>query len=185
MQSPIPEARAAESARISASIDRFLSDGGKIESIPIGRSADYDPMHRGPLPDREQRKEAAYRARMESAKPSARIPCKPTKASLWREEWGDKVIAMFDAGTNIAEIECQTGQARHLITPCIVDSGRNPAANKYPQPPPELIEQIKAMAADRYSGRYTAVILGLDRERVYTIARKNGIHFVSRNRGQK
>jgi len=178
MQSPIPEKRAADAAKLGASIAEYLSDGGEIKRIPIGKSADYEPHG-------YKKKTAEYNARREAASVSSLLPPNKTKASIWREKWGDKVIAMFDAGTNITEIESQTGQARHLITPCIIDSGRNPAANKHPQPPPELIEQIKAMAADRYSGRYTAVILGLDRERVYTIARKNGIHFVSRNRGQK
>jgi len=170
MQNTVPAARVAQAAHISASVERFLNGGGKIKRIAIGVSANVDPMHRGRAPDYEERKAAAYKARTESS-----------KTLLWRAKWGDDVIRLFDSGKNIKDIEAELGQPRNLITACVKESGRNPAANKYPQPPAELVEQIRAMAADRYSGRYTATILGLERERVYTIAKKHGIHFVSRD----
>jgi hypothetical protein len=183
MQSPIPEKRAADAAKLGASIAEYLSGGGEIKSIPIGRSADYDPMHRGPLPDSEQRKEAAYQARMQQA-PRARRQVKLSKAELRRIKWLPVFISMFDGGMNLREIGEETGQGRNYIGVCLRDTGRNTAANRLTTPSQELIDQIEAMALSRHTGPQTAVALGLPYQRVSWIARTNGIRFKGGTRSE-
>jgi transposase-like protein len=182
MQSPVPAARVAQAAQISASVERYLSAGGEIQRIAIGKSALYDPLRAASRPTHEQKKAENYKASMATTRAARRSPPKPSRIQLWRAKWTDTVLAMFDAGTTIKQIEADTGQSRYLISACVADSGRDTATNRYRPASHEQIEQIRTMAADRYSGRYTAVVMGLERERVYTIAKKHGIEFVSRDR---
>jgi len=172
-----PSSRAAAADWLSAQVEQFLSQGGKAEVVPIGRSKDFNPVHAGPRqPDgtRPPRKHPPAKAK---AKP------KLTAAEAKRQQWEPIVVQMFDEGAPMAKIVRETGLGKTFVLGRLEAAGRDTGTNRKKRTDPVLIQQARAMAAERYTARYAAEILStaersVSERTLLRMAKDNDFEFV-------
>lgn len=110
MLQTIPETRAAEAARLAAVVEAnrhliTVLPGPKMLPPPCRRHPDPKP------------------------KPEPRLSLVQRR----RQKWGPVILAKFDEGLAICDIQAATGLGRAYISAYLADSGRDPAANRLRQ----------------------------------------------------
>lgn len=155
MQSPIPEARAADAVWLSAQIAAF---GGRIETLP-GPTFAPPPMRKHPEPKPKQ-------------------PKPLTKAALLRQQCGPVILQLYHEGKNLTQISTLSGRGHVFVRTYLQECGLDANSRDLNKVPDEMVAKLRQMAADRYSCRYAAQCLDLPHSRARSLARKHGFKFV-------
>lgn len=157
MQSPIPESRAADAAWLEKKIREFGS--ASIEVLP--------PPTFKPRPPRKH----------PVAKPKVLAP--PTASVMRRRMHGEVIVRLAHEGKSLREIASATGCGDTFIRSYLNECGLDIKAirERLKGGSNEQIQHLKRLAADRYSCRYAAQIVGIKYEAARYIARKQGIKF--------
>ena len=157
MQSPIPEQRAADAARISAGTAKFLIDGGKIKSIPIGKMTAFNPMRTAPINEDDRPPASPMSKRKEQAIRSYSIreahDSKSIKAKLARETAKPIIKKLADAGMTTADIARETGLSPPTVRKIASEPGSKIKLNTLCGRQPLLShEQVRAVRCGYEAG---------------------------------
>ena len=161
LQQTIDPAPAAELAR---QVEKFLQGGGQIDVLP-GPAFTPAPARKHPQQKAQKR----------------RPPRVPAHIMRYRE-FGPQVIRLAEEGLSTPEISRRIRKSSTFVLSCLDYFGVDAPAPAKPgktktKVDEGLLEQIKAMAADRYSLRYAAQCLDMPPGRLKYIADQNQIAF--------
>lgn len=169
MRTPIhlgPTAPSPSRDAIKAKVTEFLKAGRSIERVP--GFVDVAPM---PLRTEPKKKVIRRNKAMEATHLQRR-------AEIFRK-YADEVARLFEQGVLISEITRALGISRERVNLCLEHKGidRHAPRGEPRAKPQKLIDSMRALAAERYTARYAAQIIGMECDALNDLARKHDIRF--------